>query len=170
MQILLLVGIGCTHSGLGRTTSTGDTATTTAASDCPWVGTWKLDGVKCSTIEYAEWFETYDGAEMEISQDPEGGCAVETTLTGPECERVESWHLAPPLGVDVEITFGGITDCSPNRCTFDDGAIECKKGDLARDKPESIRLDQTGEKLAATGLLEDTAGGCMIGLNTTWEK
>jgi hypothetical protein len=167
--LMLLSSFGCSNSGLGQTTPTGDTAPT-SAQDCPWVGTWALDEVKCSTVPYESWSDHYVSAEMEIDHDPAGGCAVQATLKADACEREEAWHFAVPVGTSVEVTFLGIQDCRPNRCVMEPGADECKNGELEGEARDMTVDDSTANTLQAVDLLKDTGSGCPLSLVTLWKK
>lgn len=172
MLIFVLVGATCTNSGLGKTDQTsGDTADepTGSASDCPWVGTWTLEGINCSTFPYDDWYDDHDGATLVIAQDATSGCAVEATITGATCERTEDWLFGPPVGTSVAVTLDGISNCSPAACTFAPSDTACSKGDLTKAE-ETLTIDESNGSMQAVGLITDTAAGCPLDVVTTWSK
>ena len=169
MWVLVLLH-GCSNSGLGQPTGeTADSAPPAGLEDCPWVGEWDLDALKCGgTFDYTAWYETHEGASMVIGHDPAGGCAVVTTIRGAECSREESWHLGVPVGTDVTWTSAGITECTPNKCRFLAEEPECKPGRGAGEAV--VRIEDVGGSLTAVNLLRDTvpAASCGLDIYTVW--
>src|SRR5690349_10691815 len=100
MWVFLLLH-GCSNSGLDRSEESADTGPTTGLADCPWVGEWALEELKCGSFPYDDWDATHEGATMVIDHDPAGGCAVTTTIRGATCTRTEQWHFGVPVGTDV---------------------------------------------------------------------
>ena len=176
-MLLLSLALGCSNSGLGQTDlaatgSTGDTGGAVGLQDCPWVGSWDLEAVRCSTFDYPDWYDTHTGASLVIEHDPLGGCAVVSTVEGSNCTREESWHIGLPVGIEVVVTMNGITDCQPADCRFDPNDQDeptCTVGDNTRTIDDAT-LDDSAEAgtLTIKGLLEDTAPGCSLDLITTW--
>jgi hypothetical protein len=171
MRLGLVILAGCTHSGLGKTDlatgATGDTATVPVGlQDCPWVGTWNLNAVRCGTFEYDDWYDTHDSAQMVIVQRPEGGCDVVTTIVGPSCTRAEDWTFSVPVGTEVEVDRRGIASCDPEQCKFAVTDAPCNPGDFAG--TETHTIDDSSGSLTVVDLLTDTAPACTLSLVTTW--
>lgn len=169
---LLLFLAACSHSGLGETTSgesgatPPDDTTEPGLHDCPWVGTWTLSAVKCGSFDYPAWYEDHDAATLEIDHDPDGGCAVVAQITSAECNRSEEWTFGVPVGGDVEVTLGGITDCTPDGCQFSGSEDPCVVGGLTG--AQTLAIDDGTGDLVAEGLITDTAPACTLPLLTTW--
>lgn len=174
-MLLSLTVLGCSQSGLNQldqagTGSTGDTAPQ-GLQDCPFVGTWSLSAVRCSTFEFDDWYDTHTGATLVIDHDPAGGCAVGVTIEGQNCTREESWAVSVPVGIEVLVTQNGVTRCDPAACKFDpndQGEAECAEGDLTGTVEDST-WDNLSGSLTISGLFEDTAPGCSLTLVTTWD-
>jgi hypothetical protein len=164
---------GCSNSGLDRSsTDSAESAAPAGLEDCPWVGEWELDEVKCGgTFAYNQWYEElhYDGATMVIAHDPDGGCAVETTIRGETCRRKEEAHFAP-VGTSVTVVSDGITDCTPNKCTFFTGDAECTREALAGET--TARVEEVVGTMTAVDLLRNTipVGSCSLEIYTIWSK
>lgn len=169
MWVIVLLH-GCSNSGLDRASAeTADSAPPAGIEDCPWVGEWDLDAIKCGgTFDYDAWYVSHQGASMVITHDPVGGCAVATTIRGAECKREESWHLGVPVGTDVAWSSEGVTDCTPNKCRFLAEEPECKPGQLAGEA--TVRIEDVGGSLTAVDLLRDTVpqASCPLDIYTVW--
>jgi hypothetical protein len=170
VSILLLNSLlwGCSNSGLDRSTPTGDTGDDGGRrGSCPFVGEWQLKEIQCFSFDYDAWYEAFDKATMEIEDGEDGGCKVVVTLEGPDCEQEEEWTFDKPVGAEVEVTYEGISDCSPNQCEFDDDIPTCENGEHTGD--EKLTIEESSGELIAGGLLQYTTPNC-DSLSTTWEK
>lgn len=144
--------------------------TTPTTGDCPWVGTWMLDTLYCSTFPYDPWYDEHDSATLEIAHHPSTGCLVTATIAGASCAWTESWTFSLPVGTTVEVTFDSITACEPSECSF--GAIDnvvCLPGDLDGG-PRQVGLTESGGTLSADGLLTERAPGCPLSVFSTWNR
>lgn len=170
IQALLAVLASCANSGLGRTdlgTGTTDDTDPAGVQDCPWIGTWSLSAVRCGSFPLDEWYDTHDGASMDITQGPDGGCSVVTTITGETCTRTEHWTFSVPTGTEVEVTRAGIASCEPEACQFAPTDAPCDPGDQVGTETHTID-DSTGS-LTVSDVLADTAPSCTaLSLVTTW--
>jgi hypothetical protein len=161
---------GCTNSGLDRPTPTGDTGDDGGGGRgerCPFEGEWQLEEISCFSFPYDAWYDSFEKATMEIEADGDGGCDVVLTLEGPDCEQEEEWHFDKPVGAEVEVTYEGISDCTPNQCEFDDDIATCDKGQHVGE--ETLNIEASSGELIAGGLLQHTTPNCES-LSTTWEK
>ena len=153
----------CANSGLGLDT---DTDTDVAPAPCTWPGTWTLTDTTCGSFpSFSDWTTTHTGAEMVLADAGGGGCDVDVTVEGPACTRTEDWAFGAPAGDDVDVTFNGITTCTPDACVFD-GEDPCAVGALTGDV--TARIDDSTGDLVAAGLLVDTAPDCPLEFGTTW--
>lgn len=169
---------GCSNSGLDRaSTDSADSAAPAGLADCPWVGEWELEAVKCgASFDYGNWYDFHNGATMVVAHDPAGGCAVETTIRGDSCRRTEEWHFAVPVGTDVGFASAGITDCKPNKCLFLDefgtpnDEPECKLGELTIAEA-TLRIEELNGTMTAMNLIRNTVtlDNCQLDLYTTWK-
>jgi hypothetical protein len=173
---VLFTASACTHSGLDQPAATGDTAPGGDDDDggggnCPWVGTWNLTKVQCGSFLYDAWFEDHDTASLDVTDHPDGGCAVVATVSGESCERTEDWTFAVPVGGNVEVVFDGITDCNPADCQFSGSEDPCAEGNLGG-RTETLSIDDTTGELVAIGLLLDTVPSCQppLEVQTNWAK
>ena len=173
MLLLLLSLTACTNSGLGRTTpsgSTGDTGVVGTADPCPWIGTWTLTDVGCAAFGFDEWFIDHDGAMITFTQnDAIGGCNATLDIAGAGCIESEEMHFSAPIGIEVTVTYSGISACSPTGCTF--GAVDepCEEGDRSQPPQSRVIDDSTGDlqMVDAVRLNVDPAD-CPLEINTTW--
>ncbi len=168
-MLLLTLLTACSNSGLGQptTTPTADTGATVVVDECPWVGRWTLRSVKCSTFDFAEWYDDHTGATLDIAQADQGGCDVVATVSGATCEESESWHFTSPVGINVDLTYNGISACNPDACTFNGPDAPCQVGDRAGGT-ETISVDDATGELQMVGALADTAPGCTLDIVTVW--
>ena len=168
-MLLWTVLAACSNSGLGQpptTPSTGDTAAV-VVDECPWVGRWTLQAVRCSSFDYTDWYDDYTGATLDVAQADEGGCDLVVTLSGATCEESEDWHMTSPVGINVDVTYNGIASCNPDGCTFNGTDEPCAVGDRAGGG-ETISVDDATGELQIVGALAHTAEGCQLDVVTIW--
>jgi hypothetical protein len=179
-MFLALVCVACTNSGLGDagvldSDSDSDSDDPGVGNQCKWSGDWLLTNVKCSSFDIDEWFEKYATSRMVISDDGtgSGNCTVDFNWRASQdaCVESETWTMTVTGPNEVDILFGGITECSPSDCVFPNDAETCLVGDRSLATPMSFTFDDStqGEILTA-GLLAPAWEQCTLDLVTTWTQ
>lgn len=178
--VLALICVACTNSGLGddaglESDSDSDSDTINPGNQCKWAGNWLLTNVKCSSFDIDEWFETYSQSNMFINDDGSGSgnCIVDFNWqdTTASCAETERWTMTVTTANDVDVLFGGITECNPAACVFPDDAESCLVGDRSLATPLSFTFDDsTPGQILTDGLLAPAWSQCTLDLVTTWTK
>jgi len=182
----IALGAACTNSGLGGAqdtspvTATGGGGTTPGALSCQWQGTWDMAKAFCGQIDLADpptnYFSTYEQASLVItdSGNADGNCdVVFTWTTAGVCSETEEWEiLYSDSETELNIRFGGITDCSPADCSFgpDDADACFIGGNINADAvPHQLEILQDGQ-IRVIGLLDYSVAPCNIGFMTEWRR
>lgn len=180
MTALLFTGLGCSNSGLGRTTPTptadSGSTTSTTPSACPIPGTWDLVRVDCSSFAFDDWFDMYESARLDVVDAIDGrGCDVSRIIQGETCRETERMRWEFDASGTVTVSSDGVTTCAPSGCSFPmvgtctDGA---RKG--TNDSLQAIVFDDRGE-LELTdeqpgGTFVAGALGCKLDVVTVWAR
>jgi len=175
---LLAIGLACTNSGLGDAgTSDSDSDSDSdgggVGQQCKWAGDWLLTNVKCSSFDIDEWFDKYETSRMVISDDGSGtgNCVVDFNWRAAQdaCVESESWTMTVTGPNDVDVLFGGITECNPDACVFPNDAETCLIGDRSLATPMTFTFDDSAQgEILTAGLLAPAWEPCTLDLVTTW--